>query len=345
MKQVNVVSSSGPGRDRAHVVHGGATRWESRPEPAEAGAPVAYAGICGSDLNALTRQVSAETLRDGRVLGHEVVLALTVQGTGYGAVDPLLPCGRCFHCRRGRTNLCPDLRRVGDDLAGGFATHLAVPPSQVAALPAGVAPETAVLADPLAVAVHALHDVDETDGPALVVGTGTVALLTARLLQHRGLDVTLASRSRLRREWVRANLGLESVDQAAHLGGRPGLVVEARGGSSPDGLDEYLPWVRAGGRVRVVGAFSARASLTLPVRRWVTTEVEVRGVYSHCRRDHGDFTRGLELLADAGFAAGLEAVITHRFPLERLADAVQVCDRPDGFVGKVVLVGSGGVGS
>lgn len=94
---------------------------------------VAGCGICHTDLSFLSGQV-----RTNRplplVLGHEVSGTVVEAGSGCDSwvgqaviVPAVLPCGDCALCKGGRANACRSQKMPGNDIDGGFATHMLVP--------------------------------------------------------------------------------------------------------------------------------------------------------------------------------------------------------------------------
>ena len=63
-----------------------------------------------------------------------------------------LPCGACRPCRSGRPQIC----RAPRWILGGFAEYVAAPAEALHAVPAGLEPAGAAMAEPLAAAVHAV---------------------------------------------------------------------------------------------------------------------------------------------------------------------------------------------
>jgi (R,R)-butanediol dehydrogenase/meso-butanediol dehydrogenase/diacetyl reductase len=109
---------------------------------------VAYAGLCGTDLHIASNE--HPRARPGVVLGHEMVgrVAAAVDGLAAGSpvfVNPLLFCGNCATCTRGRTHICEHLGLLGIDVDGGAAEVVAVPKTSLVPLPASVDLRTAAL--------------------------------------------------------------------------------------------------------------------------------------------------------------------------------------------------------
>jgi threonine dehydrogenase-like Zn-dependent dehydrogenase len=184
-------------------------------------------GICGSDA----KQAFLKGDRDNpvtalisfpHVLGHEMVgvveqVGPAVHDTKVGdriVVNPWLSCGprgiepKCAACERGDFPLCERFRdgniapsiHIGNcsDIAGGFAERVAVHESCAFAIPDGISWETAVLADPFSVQLHAVlhHPPVEIDGPALVFGCGTLGLLTIAILRQLHSTVPIVAIAR-----------------------------------------------------------------------------------------------------------------------------------------------------
>src|SRR5262249_34416780 len=111
-------------------------------------------------------------------------------------VNPLVYCRECARCRAGEVNLCASLRMVGWHLPGAFAEYLVVRRRTVVAVPPGLPPDRAVLAEPTAVAVHGVrcgvHS--RPPGQLAVVGSGTLAVASAAYAASLGWRVSLLAR-------------------------------------------------------------------------------------------------------------------------------------------------------
>src|SRR3989442_8643262 len=103
---------------------------------------VTHSGICGTDYKIYS---GAIPVAYPRIMGHEmvgeVVAPSAPPAAGSGArviVDPELYCGACFHCRAGRTHLCPHGLLLGRDVNGGFAEYVTAPSTHVFPLPVSI---------------------------------------------------------------------------------------------------------------------------------------------------------------------------------------------------------------
>lgn len=259
---------------------------------------IVYAGVCGSDLPKLLTP-SAFDLPPRWRPGHEIV-GVNPAGSVV-AVDPLIPCEECAHCVGGDTPLCGALSRIGWDRSGGFAPQVVVPSENIH--PVGdIPPLVAVLADPMAVAVHGLRCSGLGDAKNVaVIGTGAVGLLTALYARSLGKEATLITRRtpRLLLNGVR----LTTVDDADRRSFD--IVVDAASGANADPLALTIELVRDGGTVLVQNAYHPGVRFPVLPRDIFRRSLRLVGSFSFCRRDGNDFTIGLDVLRCATEAADL----------------------------------------
>lgn len=158
----------------------------AEPAPDEVRVRVAFAGLCGSDIhNFKTGQWIS---RSPSVAGHEFsgwvdALGSDVEGFSIAdtvVVDSRFYCGSCTNCRDGKSNLCESLGFVGEAIDGGFAQYATLPAKLVQRCESGAAMDVLALAEPLAVALHAIARLNLSAGaPLLVIGCGPIGALSA----------------------------------------------------------------------------------------------------------------------------------------------------------------------
>ena len=154
---------------------------------------VEWAGICGSDVDLFTGQRPTGFVRYPVVPGHEWAGDAVAVGAG---VDPALvghgvvaegirPCERCGPCRAGNAPQCgTGYDETGFTRDGAWADHLVVPAALVHRLPPGADLRAAAGIEPAACAAAAAERADVIAGQrVVVVGGGTIGLLTAQLLR------------------------------------------------------------------------------------------------------------------------------------------------------------------
>jgi (R,R)-butanediol dehydrogenase/meso-butanediol dehydrogenase/diacetyl reductase len=247
------------------------------------------AGICGSDLhNFRTGQWIS---RAPSTAGHELTGTVVAVGEGVSTVakgdrvvaDSRFWCGECVQCRSGRRHLCASLGFVGEVCDGGFAEETLLPARLLHVIDAALDERVAAMAEPLAVALHAVRRLPKTAGAVLVVGCGTIGGLAALLLSRTfGGKLLVTDRNRARGERVASVTGATIVDLdreaiAAALHGAPLLAaVEATG--SIAALNQLLGVLDSGASVALVGIFHGR--LDIDPNMLVEREIALLGCHA-----------------------------------------------------------------
>jgi 6-hydroxycyclohex-1-ene-1-carbonyl-CoA dehydrogenase len=173
------------------------------PGPNEVLIEVAGCGVCHTDLG---------YYYDGVRTNHELPLTLgheisgRVLEAGCDAlwwsdraviVPAVIPCGRCDACRRGKATICPNQKMPGNDIHGGFATHVVVPAEglcavddqRLAAARIDLA-DLSVVADAVTTPYQAVVQAGVTDGDLVVVnGVGGVGGYAAQIANALGATV------------------------------------------------------------------------------------------------------------------------------------------------------------
>jgi L-iditol 2-dehydrogenase len=300
----------------------------ARPTPAadEVLIEVAGASICGSDLHIAQWHPMAQWTVTPVIMGHEFgghvrEVGSAVTGFSVGdavAVESVIWCGECPRCREGKTNLCDNRRLFGLHVPGGLAQWVAAPARFLHRVPAGVPVEYAALAEPAAVALHAVLLQPPRPGDVvLVTGPGPIGLLCGRIAAAFGAHVLIAGTPadlEMRLPAAR-ELGLEALDPSRplreQLHAPVDLVLESSGAGAA--LDAALQVVKRGGGVTLIGMPSGPISLDLA--HVLRAEIALRA--SYCGTWH-DFERALALIADGTMPA--ERLVT-AYPLERALQA------------------------
>lgn len=246
------------------------TRELSAPGPGEALVRVAWAGVCGSDLHVL--RTGAWVARWPATLGHEVVGVVEECPGGEVppgvavAVDSRLPCGHCPGCRTA-PSLCHQMAWLGEARPGGFARHLVVPVSSLVPCPPGLELAIAVLAEPLAIAMHAVSGVARRPGNALIIGYGPIGALVHSELARRwpGLPVSVSEPVPPRLQLglaLGAQAGHSATDDSHQGDGRRSyaLVVDAAGYAQS--LADACFYAANGGTVLLVALGHATVPVT-----------------------------------------------------------------------------------
>ncbi|MGP9736109.1 zinc-dependent alcohol dehydrogenase [Brachybacterium sp. AOP42-C2-15] len=282
------------------------------PEPpeGEVRVDVELAGLCGSDLHVL--RTGAWVRYWPATLGHEVVGIVATEAPGAPAlgtrvvVDSRLPDRSCDACERD-ARWCEQITWLGESRPGGFAGAFNVPIDMLVPVPDGVAPELAVLAEPLAVASAALDQVRRAPRRAVVLGYGPVGALVAADLRRRWPEANLVvvEVGQWRSDHAR-DQGFEVVPSVAYAEERIDLVVDAAG--YPGSTAEALGLLGRGGELVIVAL--GEGAIEAPAAVFVESGLSISGSIGF--GDDG-LAAALTHLAEHPEAYG--HILTHRLPL------------------------------
>lgn len=311
------------------------------PGPGQAVVRVRRCGICGSDLHFYQGALPPPAVCPGHEIAGDVV-EVNASGTAVRegdrvAIEPLVTCGVCVYCKSGNDQLCPRLQVAGSTIQGGLAEFIAMPVSRLYRLPATVDFEVGALTEPLAVTVHAMRMAPVAMGDrVLVLGAGTIGLLAVPAALAAGArEVWITARHPHQEAAARALGACRTFDpaaadlQAAAAEDPIDVVVETVGGAA-ETLDDALHYVRPGGAVVVLGIFAA--SPRIDPLSLVVKEVRMMGSMTYARSSaRADFEIALGLLAAA--PERFRRLVTHRFPLQHVAEAFEAAaDKRSGCI-------------
>jgi len=300
---------------------------------------VRAAGLCGTDLSlyhwadSIVRQYKPEP---PLVMGHEfagVVCEVGPGVTGFRVGDrvtanPMMYCGQCYYCRSGRHSICDDRPMLGLRLNGCFSRFVAVRQQNVYRLPPEASFEAAAMSEVLCVAMHALDRVPVGPGDTVaVVGAGPLGFLVLLAARAAGASRIIMTGLGVDRERLKVatSLGAHTIavdetnpaqrvrDLTRGLGAD--VVFECAGRAG--GVPQALGLVRKGGRIGVLGQGYDDSSFNTALICF--GEVELVGVRAY---DPKVWHRSYDVLASRQLP--VEALVTHRLPLEDAARGIEL---------------------
>jgi len=287
---------------------------------------IAYNGICGTDLAIMHGK--HPRAQAPLIMGHEMSGWVEKAGaTGPAAgtlvvVEPLLSCGDCKSCRDGNTHVCRNLGLYGIDTPGGMAEYVALPPQVLHEVPNGVDPLTASLAEPLAVAVHAVElSAMEKGDTVAVFGAGPIGILTALVARHEGAGRVVITEPSDWRRSVAEGMGFDVVPEGSTMLETLATLTDGEGADTtfdtaahPRVAAQLTDVTRVLGRIVVVGVYKTPAPINL--RDVCFKEQTMAGVRVYTT---ANFTRAIELIASGEL--GLENFPTKTFGLDQVGAA------------------------
>lgn len=335
-----------------------------------------FGGICGSDISLVLLHSSTSTSPYTSfpfTVGHENTGRIAEVGSrveGFAkrdrvVVDPLLPCRArgftdlCPMCARGDYNLC---RRFRDgsiapgmltgfcrDTGGSWSPAFVAHQSQLIAVPESVSDENAVLAEPFAVALHAvLRNRPADDETVLIIGSGVIGLCTVAALRAIGSKarILITARHPFQLEMaqrlgadevIRPKQGAAFYQQVAELtgatvhkpiigkevvSGGADFVFECVGSSTT--VDDALRLTAPGGKMVLVGLAGAPKGVDwTPI--WLS-EVRVHGSFCYAvesfeGRSVTTMKLAIDMMSDG--RVDLSPLLTHTFALREYREALE----------------------
>jgi len=319
----------------------------SRPTAAEGQALIAVeaVGLCGSDFH----------LYDGthpyaqfpQIQGHEIVGRIDALGAGHEGslapgdrvvIEPLIACGHCFACRRGRYNCCTTLQVMGAHVPGGLCEFLAVPAGRL--YPVGDLPtRVAVVVEPLTIGLQCVARAGVASGETVVVmGAGPIGLAATLGAADRGARILVVDQVPSRLDLAR-RMGADAVADSRQddigaaisrftTGDGAGVVIDATG--APALIREAVDGVAHSGTVVIVGI--SDHEVAIPVGLFSRKEINILG----SRNNTGLFPEAVRLAT--AYRDRLAALVTHTYPLTDTPEAIEYAMHHPHKVEKAIIV-------
>ena len=298
------------------------------PAPDEVLIRVVACGICGSDVHGYDG--SSGRRIPPIVMGHEAAGVIATVGSAIKdfapgdrvTFDSTVYCGECPNCRRGNVNLC-DRRQVlgvscGDyRRAGAFAEFVSVPARILYRLPDNFPFAEAAMLEAVAVAIHGVNLAQlAPNSTALVVGAGTIGILTLQALRAAGCSKVFVTDVDAQRLSLAGKLGATEI-----LPSDDSLLPKILQRTKSEGVDVALECVgrnesvtasidavRKGGAVVLVGNIAP--NVNLPLQKVVTRQIRLQGSCASA----GEYPQAIEWMASGKIQ--VKPLITAIAPLE-----------------------------
>ena len=312
---------------------------------------VHFAGVCGTDLHIWEWDAWASgRLKPPLIIGHEFAGEIVELGSDAASAGLLavgdrvtaeghIVCGHCLPCRTGDFHVCRRTSIIGVDRDGAFAEFIVMPASNVMRLE-GISTETGAIMDPIGNAVHTVLEGQVVAGAAvLVVGCGPIGCFAVGIARAAGASLVVASDLNPTRRAIAERMGAhvvldptgDDVPARLHeLTGGDGIDLVCEMSGHPSGHAQAFQAARPGGRINMLGTPSRTTEVDF-ARDVIFKGLTVYGVTG--RRMYQTWQVMSRFLRAGQFDPA--PVVTHRFPLERIADAIGVIK--DGSAGKVIL--------
>ncbi len=152
---------------------------------------VRLAGVCRTDVLAAQGKIAVD---NNRVLGHEFCGEISKLGSlskrlkvgQRVAVNPVITCERCLHCRQNDFHLCGKTQLLGIHQDGAFAKYIRVSQKQIYAIDDSISDKLAAYAEPVAAMLSILHAEIPINSQIVINGSDRISQLCLLILQQHG---------------------------------------------------------------------------------------------------------------------------------------------------------------
>lgn len=327
---------------------GGEVRTVPEPKPGEGEVLVAVraSSICGTDVHIWEWNDWAQSRvrRVPMIFGHELSGEVVGKGPNvkslevgdHVSAETHIADGTCYPCRTGKMHICEHVEVLGVDRDGVFAEYVVLPEVNAWKNDPALDPALASVQEPLGNAVHALLPEDNVEDlvgkSVLVTGCGPIGLLAIAVAHALGAERVIATEVNPVRIDLAKRMGADLVLNPARDGSA--AVRAIREATSGDGVDVAVEMsghpaavklafdaLTPGGRVSLLGIFEGDVALNLD-DAIIFKAARVHGIYG--RRMFSTWYQVRGILKSAEFRRKMAQIITHRVPLGRLPEAMEL---------------------
>lgn len=305
---------------------------------------VKAAGICGSDVHIAHGTNPYATYP--RILGHEIAGVVEEVGPGVTKVkpgdrvvmEPIVYCGQCYACKKGRPNVCSCLQVRGVHLDGGFADYFISDEKYVHCFPEELSYEQAAMIEPYTIGAQSNWRAGTSAGDVVLIhGAGPIGLILCDVAKNLGASC-IVSEIDERRLAMAKDFGADFVinpskealkDKVMEItdGMGPNIVFEATG--VPALLTETVEMVSVAGTV--VPLSFGQTPTPINFQQVNKKEVTIAGT----RLQANKFPIVISFINKK--VDKINKLITHIFPAEKYEEAFRTFTEKDSGACKVIL--------
>jgi threonine 3-dehydrogenase len=302
--------------------------------------------ICGTDIHIYSWDEWAQaTIPVPMTVGHEFYGEIAEVGREVKGLTPgqrvsgegHITCGFCRNCRAGKRHLCRNTMGVGVNRAGCFGEYLALPASNVLALPDNITADQASILDPLGNATHCALAFNVVGEDVLITGAGPIGIMAVAIVRHIGArHVVITDVNDYRLDLARKmgatqaiNVKSQSLQEVIEeLGMTEGFDVGLEMSGSPMALNDMVRVMNHGGNIAMLGIPPEETPLDW--KQVIFKGLVIKGIYGREM-----FETWYKMIAMLQSGLNISPVITHHLPVDEYQHAFQIM--ASGQSGKVIL--------
>jgi L-iditol 2-dehydrogenase len=292
-------------------------------------------GICGSDNHIYNKgEIAFLKVKLPFILGHECSGEVVDIGKGVNnikignrvAIEPSIHCGKCEFCRKGKFNLCDDYRFLAapPDNNGALVEYLAHRSDHCFLIPDSISYEEGALIEPLAIVVQAFEISNFNIGdPILILGAGTIGLLTLMLLKSLGADKCVIVDYYDEKLSIAKKMGADFtvnvkdedlLSKIRKFSDNKGFPVIFDSAGKENSLNIAITVAKKGGTIVIIGISEEKASFNIV--DLIGGVLTIKGT-----NDFGDniFNKAISLVKDK--KVDVKKIISHSFNFDEIDEA------------------------
>jgi len=307
-------------------------------------------GICGSDVHYfLDGRIGDQIVPEKFIIGHEATGEVVATGKNVKSfkegdrvfIEPGISCGKCEFCITGRPNLCPFVKFLGTPpVEGAFKQFIVMPEKNLVKLPDNLSFAEGTLAEPLAIAVYGVRLANFLAGDTVaILGAGPIGLSVLFCCKNGGARKIFVTEIIKERAEMAEKLGADTVF-LANQNDIEKMIIEYTGGRGVDigfecvGKQETITQLFnvscIGGKAVIFGIPDKDEIFFDPhlLRRKQLPVFSVR---------RSAFTTEIALEMMNKSQIKFSSIITHKFSLEKIQDALEIVSTKSNGVIKAII--------
>lgn len=298
---------------------------------------VKYAGICGSDKHIFNKGMFVEKIPE--TMGHEFVGTIAKIGKNVSdfslndrvTANPMIYCGRCYACLQGMYNACDKLTFIGESRPGSFAEYISINAEKVIKIPEKLDLRTAVLCEPLAVAIHTMKRavIDKTEKIS-IIGAGPIGMLLIAIARkiYDISDITVIDISTERLDFIKQKYPDINIQEKFFNSDKYDAIIDAAG--SDKVFNEALEHIYPNGKLYVVSLSEKQYKLN--INDLVNKQLKIIGCNGY---DNVDIITALRYLSDRKLV--LDFLISDEFDFTECKTAFELLMQSKRLVAKIIF--------
>lgn len=299
-------------------------------------------GICGSDVHSYRHGLNCPVIP-----GHEVAGVVCEKGSrvekfeigDHVVLEPLVACGICPTCKKGRKNVCMQAKCIGCQLDGGMREYFQYDQYHWHKIPKELPWESVTLIEPYTVGIEVVSQGQVEEGDTVLIhGAGPAGLIALDICKKLGavcivsevVDGRLERAGNMGADFL-INPGCEDLQKRVKeitCGEGPNVIIDAAGLAPL--MEENVRLVSQAGRIVCMGIDPRKAAFEMP---WVSVkEITIVG----SRMQSGHFPRVIEHSSE--YLESAKWLITDKIPFAEAHRAMDLAARTDPDTSKVVVM-------